>query len=217
VGALSACSLKADTTVACWGSNVSGELGSSTNLGSDTGVPAPATVTGLTGVTALAVGGPDGWNGGPNDAFAGHACALLAGGTVTCWGSNLDGELGNTTNFGKYKANPTPKLVSGLTGVTQIDAGGDYSCARLSSGVVDCWGLNWEGELGSATTSKASSPAPLPVQGIGDATSVSAGSHHACALRAGGQVSCWGLDLWGQAGNGSIGSQVGSSIPLSIW
>jgi alpha-tubulin suppressor-like RCC1 family protein len=57
----------------------------------------------------------------------------------------------------------------------------------------------------------------LPVQGISDATAVAAGFHHACALRAGGQVTCWGLDLWGQAGNGSIGSQVGSYIPLSIW
>jgi subtilisin family serine protease len=39
----------------------------------------------LAGVTQISVGDT-------------HACALVAGGTVKCWGTNMDGELGDGTN-----------------------------------------------------------------------------------------------------------------------
>ncbi len=40
--------------------------------------------------------------------------------------------------------------------------------------------------------------------GITDATSVASGGAFSCALRAGGSVVCWGQNLYGQLGRGSV-------------
>ena len=75
------CALLTGGTVACWGDNSFGELGGGTMTGPQTCLgglacsPTPVTVSGLSGVTAIAAGG-------------GQTCAVLAGGTVDCWGDN---------------------------------------------------------------------------------------------------------------------------------
>ena len=53
-----------------------------------------------------------------------------------------------------------------------------------------CWGANHEGALGNGTTTPSSSP--VPVTGLTDATSISTGGRHSCALRSAGNASCWG-------------------------
>ena len=45
-----------------------------------------------------------------------HACALTSTGTVSCWGDNEDGQLGD----GKTEESNTPVEVSGLTGVSAV-------------------------------------------------------------------------------------------------
>ena len=58
----------------------------------------PVGVSGLTGAIAIAAG------------YA-HTSALITGGTVQCWGSNIYGQLGNGTNT--YYSNVSVS-VSGL-------------------------------------------------------------------------------------------------------
>ena len=48
-----------------------------------------------------------------------HSCAVLAGGTATCWGSNGFGQLGD----GSSGSSSNPLAVVGLAGVTSISAG----------------------------------------------------------------------------------------------
>jgi alpha-tubulin suppressor-like RCC1 family protein len=52
----------------------------------------------------------------------------------------------------------SPKPVPGLSSVVEIAAGGQHTCARLQSGVVQCWGANAFGQLGNGNSSQSSTP-----------------------------------------------------------
>jgi alpha-tubulin suppressor-like RCC1 family protein len=187
VGGNTTCAVMTDTTVSCWGENSEGQLG---NLllapGSSTSVPVP--VTGLVGATEVRVGGR-------------HACALVAGGQVRCWGANHLGQLGD----GTFTRSNVAVAVQGLAGVQQLSLDGDRSCALLPDDTVACWGF----EAGPGSTPGG---VPTTVAGLYGVDEVSTGAFHTCAL-AGGEVSCWGRNAFGQLGNGSTSD---SATPTAV-
>ncbi len=198
------CAVLSDGTVWCWGLNSSGQLGNGTQNTS----LIPVKVSGITTAMAVSAGG--------SSASDGHTCALLADGTVFCWGNNSFGQLGNGTSASDTPPTPgfsdTP-IQANLTGATAVSiaAGADHTCAAISDGTVKCWGNNFDGQLGNPyTTSPFSlvpltfSTFPIPVFGVSDASGVTAGSGHSCANLSGGGVQCWGDDLSGQLGNGAF-------------
>ncbi len=195
-GYLYTCALLADRTIRCWGSNTIGQLGDGTTTGSHTsGGPYanPVTVTGIT--TAIAVSA--GWN---------HSCAILAGGTVRCWGWNQAGELGNGTTADSL----TPVAVTGITNAVALSLGRQSTCAVLADGTIRCWGLNTYGQLGDGTTVNRS--ASVAVTGITTAVSVSADNYHTCALLGDATVRCWGDNWYGQLGDGTTSFGVASPV-----
>jgi alpha-tubulin suppressor-like RCC1 family protein len=143
----------------------------------------------------------------------GHTCAILAGGTVACWGDGQNGDLGNgpaTDSNGSDMSMPV--TVYELTGATQIAAGHFYTCALISDGTVDCWGEGPHGELGNGRSGTYSAY-PQQVDGLRDASALTAGGSHACAIVSGGMVECWGANHAGQLGNGSTSD---SSVPARV-
>ena len=140
-----------------------------------------------------------------------HACAVLTNGQVRCWGRGQHGQMGNGTTT---ESNLLPVVVGNatgtapLTGVTQISADNDYTCARLESGQVRCWGANPDGQLGDGTqdVDRLRPVAVKAVSGTGNLTGITqvdAGEDQACARTSSGQARCWGLNDAGQLGDGS--------------
>lgn len=176
------CALVEDSTVSCWGSNSFGQLGDGTNRNNS----APVKTTDISDAAAITAG----WD---------HTCALRRNGSVYCWGNNLDGQLGNGTN----SSSSEPVRVPDITDAIAISAGGNHTCALTQSGDVYCWGSNSHGQLGDRSNESTGSPTPLPVTDITDATAISAGDSHTCALREDGSVRCWGNNEDGQLGDGT--------------
>ena len=188
------CAVTAVGGVQCWGDNTAGQLGDGMATDSST----PVDVSGLTsGMTAVATGDT-------------HSCALTSAGGIKCWGDNFYGDLGNGTTVNSS----TPVDVSGLTsGATAIAVGFVHSCAVTAGGGVQCWGYNYNGQLGDGAATNSSTP--VDVSGLtSGATAIATGFNHSCAVTAGGGVQCWGSNNLGQLGDGTTTS---SSTPVDVY
>jgi alpha-tubulin suppressor-like RCC1 family protein len=187
------CVVRTGGNIRCWGSNADGELGTGTASPQQT---TPVSVVGVTGAVAVATGG-----GGGRE----HTCALLSGGTVSCWGSNVFGELG----IGNVSTDPRPNptAVPGLTGVTGIACGESSSCALLGNGTMRCWGNNADAQLGNGDTSGAIQTSPVAVTGLTNVVGIGLGFRHGCAVRSDGRLWCWGGNFAGSVGDGTSTDQ----------
>jgi alpha-tubulin suppressor-like RCC1 family protein len=131
--------------VKCWGSDTFGQLGDGRCCTTSLHSRMPVDVTGLaSGVSVIAAG-------------QNHTCAIIeTSGSVTCWGLNAEGELGDGTTISPRS---TPVDVVGLdSGMTALDGGGFHTCAVTEAAGVKCWGQNDDGQLGDGTTTNRTSP-----------------------------------------------------------
>ena len=84
-----------------------------------------------------------------------------------------------------------------------VAAGQAFTCVLHANGRVQCWGANGAGQLGSGSGTPTQRVTPAPVLNLLDAVALSAGNGHVCAVRATGQVRCWGSNFNGQLGDGT--------------
>jgi alpha-tubulin suppressor-like RCC1 family protein len=195
--------LTADGRVWTWGDNQMGQLGNSTPMENS---PIPAPVPGLSDVTQIAAGGSGGY-------------ALRSDGTVWALGDNGDGELGDGSVNPPGALPPGPVQVQGLTGITQIAAGGDaWAMALRSDGTVWAWGSNEYGQLGISGVTR--SDVPVQVPGLARVTRISAGTGTGVALSRLSHapestltsVYAWGWNLDGELGNGTTRPVLGVHV-----
>ena len=138
-----------------------------------------------------------------------HTVALKNDGSLSAWGKNNLGQLGDgTTN-----ASLNPKQIG--TGYKAIAAGKGpdtaFTLAIKTDGSLWAWGNNTHGQLGDGTTTESLSPTQ-----IGSATgylAVAAGYYHSVALKSDGSLWAWGRNDHGQLGDGTT---TNSSIPKQI-
>jgi alpha-tubulin suppressor-like RCC1 family protein len=114
-----------------------------------------------------------------------HGCAVLADGSVSCWGDSL-----------ATRGRPAPSLIEGLGAVTQAVGGELHACFLLADGTARCMGDNNMAQLGDGTTT--TSGLPVAVRGLSDAAQLGAGKSFSCALITDGSVKCWGSGALGQ-------------------
>ena len=187
-GAAHTCALMSTGGVKCWGYNGSGQLGDGTTTTRFT----PADVSGLVGgVAAIDAGGT-------------HTCALIVGGGIKCWGDNGEGQLGDGTITNRL----IPVDVSSLaSGVSAIAAGATHTCAVMSTGGVKCWGSNSSGQLGDGTATNRLTPVDVYGLTSGVAT-IAVGETHTCIMMNTGSAKCWGLNNYGQLGDGTTTGRI---------
>ena len=183
------CIILSDSTASCWGFNEDGQSGDdSTNTYKSPSVK---------------VQFPDGKLVKSMGMGLKHTCAILVDDTLTCWGLDSYGALGNgdSDTTDKY----TPQTISTPTDrkVVKVEPGATHTCILLDDGGVMCWGRDNAGQLGNGDTGDTihtpSSNVELP-EGRA-ATDLSVGDHHSCALLDNGSVTCWGLNNFGQLGD----------------
>jgi alpha-tubulin suppressor-like RCC1 family protein len=165
-----------------------------------------------------------------------HSCVVMADAALRCFGDSSYGQLGlgairevgattsTTGNFRSVAAAPATALGAG---VRQVVAGGEHTCALLTTGAVQCWGYGAFGRLGygdetNRGTADSHMGVNLPAVALGagrTATAIAAGAAHTCALLDNAVVKCWGDNVEGQLGLGDRDSrgdgpgEMGDALP----
>ena len=212
------------STVKCWGENSNGQLGDGNTTSWGTKSNTPVTVLNLTNVDLISSGyyysfalltdnTVKGWGRNASGQLGDgtttdnrttpvsntsltnvdnlsslqHSCALFDNDTVDCWGrTSYTSQLGNNS----------------ATNVIDVQAGWHSSCALINGGTIKCWGNQGShGQLGNGSLTE--STAPVSVSGISNATQITAGEMHNCALLSDNTVKCWGENTYGQLGDGT--------------
>lgn len=214
------CVLHQSGNISCWGNNWAGQLGNGATgwgeFGPDNFSPWPVYADGISDAIQVAAGGS-------------HTCSLNQDKSVSCWGSNNFGTLGNGKDghgraLYSFLVETDPVKVLSINSASTISAGLHHTCALHTDGTISCWGLDNHGQLGdgesdfaavdfSALFSSANIPTPVKVKGIANAKAIALGTHHSCALHNDATVSCWGNNLSGQLGDGTTTS---SDLPIKV-
>lgn len=188
-----ACAVRTGGSVWCWGNNGAGQLGDNTTDSSPAAVQVvDAGGQPLTGVVSVAGGECS-------------TCALDQAGTVSCWGCNGNGDLGDGTTTTRSTAAPVLDALGGapIANVRALHVGGGHVCVERDGGEVLCWGQNNNGQIGDDTTDAKLSPVVSTFTGT-----VATGRWHTCGVGDDGTVMCWG---WG--GHGRLANGVGWDPP----
>jgi alpha-tubulin suppressor-like RCC1 family protein len=196
--------------IKCFGANESGQLGvgDTQPRGDDADETGEALQVVDLGPDAAAIGVRAGHN---------HSCALLATGSVKCWGANEFGQLGLGDDRARgdepdelgSNLSPADLGPSGMRAV-DVSAGASHTCALLEDASVVCWGANSAGQLGTGDrATRGDTPSegtlalmPVDLGSAPGAAQISVGANHACALSNERGVSCWGANLFGALGRG---------------
>lgn len=182
-------------SVKAWGLNQSGQLGNNSTVNAL--VPVAVDGTGvLHGKTVLEVA-----------AGATHSVVLCSDGTLVSWGKGTNQQLGRpgVTDSPLPGEIPRTGVLAGKT-ITSISAANLSNLAVCSDGSLVAWGTGSTGQLGNGSTAISDVPVLVNQAGVlAGKTVVSAavGGLHCLAVCSDGSVAAWGLNTYGQLGNGT--------------
>jgi hypothetical protein len=214
------CALTAAGDVYCWGFNDQGQIGAPSapentcpsRKPEESGdyyacQPEPQRVEGVANAVRIGVS-------------RGRSCALLADGTVRCWGAvdaMLSEWLGGVSNARSLAVGASGVCVTDLLGqhscsfplaangsLPSLQAmalsrdsavPGGFGCTLGTDRLVRCVGEDLRGELGTGMLATEGLPVALS-----DVTAIAVGVSHACALGNDAKVRCWGSNTGGAVG-----------------
>jgi alpha-tubulin suppressor-like RCC1 family protein len=161
----------------------------------------------------------------------GHVCGIATTGETVCWGSYLYGKRGqggaypvDCSNGGSCFADLKANLVLGGENFTRLAAGEQQTCGITSTKNLYCWGDSLAAGSPRATVEHADSlcwpstactTIPGPIVSLTGIKTVAAGGPHTCAVTDSGVLYCWGVNYYGEVGNGLTTDQP-TPLPISI-
>jgi alpha-tubulin suppressor-like RCC1 family protein len=176
-GGFHACALTATGDLYCWGYNSLGQLGAAS---SNQCVYFQSYACSLTPIHVgnarrfMAV-----------DPGTLHTCALDVNGKGFCWGRNSHGQLGD----GGLNNQPFPTAIASTQSFTRIASGVESSCAIDGGDNGYCWGQSF-------------GRSPVLIGGGFKWRVLIPHGDHRCGLGLDGSPFCWGLEQYGELGNG---------------
>ena len=174
-----ACAALGSGQVWCWGNANNWRFGTNQVTGSQ---PVPVQVLDIESAVDV-------------DVAAYGGCAVLADGTVSCWGTNWSGQSGFPVRA-PHAPIPLPELSSARALAMENSTG----CLIAGEDAqVYCFGWNHLGQAGDPSTHRVDNGLRA-VEGVTGAVGVMVGAHHGCAWRADGRRFCWGANNFGQLG-----------------
>ncbi|AKU90913.1 hypothetical protein [Vulgatibacter incomptus] len=190
------CALDSDSKAWCWGMSGDGALGLGGGLPDK--VPVPRKVLGDRTFLDLGAG-------------LQTTCAIDTANRALCWGNNATGSLGLGSDTWEALV---PTEVHGDHAFLSIAHGSNHVCALTGAGEAWCWGDNSSGQTGREPTfSSWTEYEPVPVPGDHAFVAIAGGAHHSCALDDVGRAWCWGNNLYGQLGDGTLAD---SPFPVEV-
>jgi alpha-tubulin suppressor-like RCC1 family protein len=192
------CALMSDGTVRCWGDPEYGALGAPPPKNPPDGGSGVRVVADLSTATQLS-------------AARATTCARLGDGSVHCWGSNSDGQLGLDDvkpTWDEYEhMSPMPAAIRDPA--LRVDVGPHNVCAVLGPNKVSCWGQNDKAQLTRTPLAFVMGPGLATLDPLSVATT-SFGGNTGFVLTTGGEVFSWGA----VAGNdGWVSGRMSSITP----
>lgn len=149
-----------------------------------------------------------------------YDCGLSTQHVGYCWGANLYMQSAGAA----FPTVTTPLAIDVGHPLQQISANRAHTCAVTVEGLVYCWGANTSGQLGASATGVCTtlhlfdipcSNTPVLVATDQIFQSVSVGStqrdrsdtppaSHTCGITVTLDIYCWGSNVYGQLGNGTL-------------
>lgn len=178
--------LTANGHLLAWGLNTDGQLGNGSRTSTDT--PVRVKLPKGTKIKSVRAG-------------CDHSLALTTKGHVLAWGYNRRGELGNGTR--RRRTRPVRVKFPAGTKIRAISAGCDHNLALTTKGHVLAWGEDNAGQLGIGSHNTETRPVRVRFPGNAKMKLIAAGCLHSLAYGTSHQLYGWGINDWGQVGDGS--------------
>ncbi|KIW67286.1 hypothetical protein PV04_06551 [Phialophora macrospora] len=157
----------------------------------------PKLISGLSKIVQLATG-------------ANHVLALQKNGTVFCWGSGQQNQLGRRILERRATNSLVPMAIGTMKKIDYVGAGAYNSFAVKQTGEVYSWGLNNFGQTGIAkdfdeSGNSKGNDVHMPIlvktlRGKGKVTCIQGGSHHTVAVTDKNELLVWGRIDGNQSG-----------------
>ena len=199
-GGFQTCGVTTGSRAYCWGRNEQGQLGDGTLTTRLTPVP-------------VAGGRSFRWvtTGSARISFKWQSASCgISAGQAYCWGSNFHGQLGDGTLTRRTR----PVAVKGGLSFAQVNTGGGHTCGVTPSNLAYCWGWNGRGQLGDGSNTERTRPVRVTGGISFRAAPVGGGEGgHSCGLSTANRAFCWGLNAFGQLGDGST---INRSSPVAV-